>query len=81
MLVLWFLSNIDRDDGAVAELADALDLGSSSFGSAVSIPVSPTFVVLGAFWSFGGSFLGCTSIGNQPVGGLAKVGEIHDAMA
>ena len=28
--------------GAVAELADALDLGSSSFGSAGSIPVSPT---------------------------------------
>lgn len=29
--------------GAVAELADALDLGSSSFGSAGSIPVSPTW--------------------------------------
>ena len=29
--------------GAVAELADALDLGSSSLGSAGSIPVSPTF--------------------------------------
>jgi hypothetical protein len=27
----------------VAELADALDLGSSSFGSAGSIPVVPTF--------------------------------------
>jgi hypothetical protein len=31
-----------RVRGAVAELADALDLGSSSFGSAGSIPVSPT---------------------------------------
>ena len=30
--------------GAVAELADALDLGSSSFGSAGSIPVSPTML-------------------------------------
>ena len=29
-------------DGAVAELADALDLGSSSERSAGSIPVSPT---------------------------------------
>jgi len=29
-------------DGAVAKLADALDLGSSSFGSAGSTPVSPT---------------------------------------
>jgi len=30
--------------GAVAKLADALDLGSSSFGSAGSTPVSPIFL-------------------------------------
>lgn len=31
------------NDGAVAELADALDLGSSSERSAGSIPVSPIY--------------------------------------
>jgi len=31
------------EHGAVAKLADALDLGSSSFGSAGSTPVSPIF--------------------------------------
>lgn len=30
-----------KSPGAVAELADALDLGSSFFGSAGSTPVSP----------------------------------------
>jgi hypothetical protein len=34
---------VGQSPGAVAELADALDLGSSSFGSAGSIPVSPIF--------------------------------------
>ena len=33
------------NDGAVAELADALDLGSSSERSAGSIPVSPIFIL------------------------------------
>ncbi len=33
--------------GAVAELADALDLGSSSLGSAGSIPVSPIDLSIG----------------------------------
>lgn len=36
----------NKQFGAVAELADALDLGSSFSGSAGSIPVSPTFSLL-----------------------------------
>ena len=36
---------LSREDGAVAELADALDLGSSSERSAGSIPVSPIFIL------------------------------------
>ncbi len=39
--------------GAVAELADALDLGSSSFGSAGSIPVSPTIFEMKRLASIG----------------------------
>ncbi len=34
--------NTRKRYGGVAELADALDLGSSSFGSAGSTPVAPT---------------------------------------
>jgi hypothetical protein len=43
---LYFGAARDRApncNGDVAELADALDLGSSSFGSAGSTPVIPTF--------------------------------------